>query len=52
MNNRPSFEVFKVKAMQRDEVKAEYNALIPIFTLKNKMIKARMDILKKRSTDD
>ena len=34
MNNRPSFEVFKEKAMQRDEVKAEYNALMPIFELK------------------
>lgn len=43
MKNRPSFEVFKEKAMQREEVKAEYNDLMPIFELKNKMIKARLE---------
>ncbi|MDP2078218.1 MAG: helix-turn-helix transcriptional regulator [Sulfuricurvum sp.] len=29
--------------MQREEVKAEYNALMPIFELKNQMIKARLE---------
>lgn len=43
MKNRPSFEAFKEKAMQREEVKAEYNDLMPIFELKNKMIKARLE---------
>lgn len=43
MKNRPSFEAFKEKAMQREEVKAEYNALMPIFELKNQMIKARLE---------
>lgn len=41
--NRPSFETFKEKAMQREEVKAEYNALMSIFELKNQMIKARLE---------
>lgn len=43
MKNRPSLEAFKEKAMQREEVKAEYNALMPIFELKNQMIKARLE---------
>ena len=41
--NRPSFEAFKEKAIQRKEVKEEYNALMPIFELKNQMIKARIE---------
>lgn len=43
MKNRPSFEVFKEKAMKREEVQEEYNALMPIFELKNQMIKARLE---------
>lgn len=41
--NRPSFENFKEKALQKEEVKAEYDALKPIFELKKQMIKARID---------
>jgi len=43
MTNRPSFEEFKEKALQNEEVKAEYDALEPIFTLKKQMIKARLE---------
>lgn len=42
--NRPSFEAFKEKAMQREEVKAEYNDLMSIFEFKNQMIKARLEM--------
>ena len=41
--DRPSFENFKEKALQKEDVKAEYDALKPIFELKKQMIKARMD---------
>lgn len=41
--NRLSFENFKEKALQKEDVKAEYDALKPIFELKKQMIKARMD---------
>jgi DNA-binding XRE family transcriptional regulator len=41
--NRPTFAAFKAKALQRDGVQAEYEALKPIFELKKLMIKARMD---------
>jgi len=43
MTNRPSFEAFKEKALQNQEVKAEYDALEPIFALKKQMIKARLE---------
>lgn len=43
MKNRPSFQDFKLKALQNAEVKEEYEALAPIFELKKQMIKARMD---------
>jgi DNA-binding XRE family transcriptional regulator len=43
MTNRPSFETFKEKALQNGEVKAQYEALKPIFALKKQMIKARLD---------
>jgi DNA-binding XRE family transcriptional regulator len=43
MTNRPSFEAFKEKALQNKEVKAEYDALEPIFALKKQMIKARLE---------
>lgn len=43
MENRPSFQEFKSKALQNIEVKEEYEALRPIFELKKQMIKARID---------
>lgn len=43
MENRPSFQEFKTKALQNAEVREEYDALKPIFELKKQMIKARMD---------
>lgn len=43
MTNRPSFEAFKNKALANEEIKAEYDALEPIFALKKQMIKARLD---------
>ena len=43
MTNRPSFEAFKEKALKNGEVKAEYDALEPIFALKKQMIKARLE---------
>ncbi len=39
---RPSFESFKEKALQNPEIKAEYEALKPIFELKQQMIQARL----------
>ena len=39
---RPSFESFKEKALDNPEVKAEYEALKPIFELKKQMINARL----------
>ncbi len=43
MENRPSFQEFKTKALQNAEVREEYDALKPIFELKKQMIKARID---------
>ena len=43
MTNKPSFERFKEKALQNKDVKAEYDALEPIFALKKQMIKARLE---------
>ena len=44
MQNRPSFQEFKEQVLrERPEVKAEYEALAPIFELKKQMIKARME---------
>ena len=33
MENRPSFQEFKTKALQNAEVREEYDALKPIFEL-------------------
>ncbi len=43
MTNRPSFETFREKALKNEAVKAEYDALEPIFALKKQMIKARLE---------
>lgn len=43
MQNRPSFQEFKEQVLrERPEVKAEYEALAPIFELKKQMIKVRI----------
>jgi len=39
---RPSFELFKEKALKNPEINAEYEALRPIFELKKQMIQARL----------
>jgi DNA-directed RNA polymerase specialized sigma subunit len=39
---RPSFKSFKEKALENPEIKAEYEALQPIFELKKQMIQARL----------
>lgn len=41
--NRPSFQDFKAEALKDPELRAEYEALKPIFELKKQMIKARID---------
>lgn len=41
--NRPSFEAFKEEALKDPELRAEYEALKPIFELKKQMIKARLE---------
>lgn len=38
-----SFETFKKEALKNPEVRAEYEALKPIFELKKQMIKARLE---------
>jgi len=43
MKNRPTFEEFKEKALQKEGVRVEYEALKPIFNLKRQMIKARLE---------
>jgi ribosome-binding protein aMBF1 (putative translation factor) len=42
MNNRPSFQAFKEKALQREGVQTEYNELKPIYELKKQMVSARL----------
>jgi len=39
---RPTFADFKKKALQKEEVRKEYNALKPLFTIKKELIAARM----------
>ncbi|MCP3873329.1 MAG: helix-turn-helix transcriptional regulator [Desulfobacteraceae bacterium] len=41
MSKRPTFETFKKKALQNLEVQKEYNALIPIYELRKKLIRLR-----------
>jgi len=42
MNKRPTLKEFKQEALQNPEVKEEYEALTPLFTLKKELIKARV----------
>lgn len=39
--NRPSIEKLRQKALQKPEVKEEYDALAPVFNMKRKMIAMR-----------
>ncbi len=41
--DRPSFQDFKAEALKDPALRAEYEALKPIFELKKQMIKARME---------
>jgi len=43
MQNRPSYQEFREEALRDPEIRAEYEALAPIFELKKQMIKARME---------
>jgi len=40
--NRPTFKKFKTKALMNPEIKKEYDALVPIYELRKKLIKMRM----------
>jgi DNA-binding XRE family transcriptional regulator len=40
--NRPTFKSFKNKALQNTEVKAEYEALAPLFNIKKQLVAARL----------
>jgi DNA-binding XRE family transcriptional regulator len=40
--NRPTFKSFKNKALQNTEVKAEYDALAPLFNIKKQLVAARL----------
>ncbi|MFP4487214.1 MAG: helix-turn-helix transcriptional regulator [Campylobacterales bacterium] len=42
-NDRPSYKDFKKEALKNPELKAEYEALKPIYNLKKQMIKARIE---------
>jgi DNA-binding XRE family transcriptional regulator len=39
---RPTFSDFKKKALQNDDVRKEYNALKPLFTIKKQLVAARI----------
>ena len=39
---RPAFAEFKKKALQNEEVKKEYDALKPLFTIKKELVAARI----------
>ena len=41
-NKRPTFEDFKKKALQNKELKKEYDALKPLFSIKKELIAARL----------
>lgn len=41
--DRPTFEAFKEKALRNKEVKAEYDALAPLFEIKKKLVLARLE---------
>jgi len=40
--NRPTFQSFKDKALQNTEVRAEYDALAPLFNIKKQLVAARL----------
>ena len=40
---RPTFKDFKKKALEDAEVKAEYDALAPLFDIKKQLINARLN---------
>lgn len=40
--DRPTLKNFKNKALQNDEVKSEYDALAPLFSIKKQLISARV----------
>ena len=42
MTNRPTFQAFKEKALQREGVRTEYDELKPIYELKKQMVTARL----------
>ncbi len=42
MTNRPTFQAFKEKALQREGVRAEYEELAPVYELKKQMVTARL----------
>lgn len=42
MTNRPTFQAFKEKALQREGIRSEYDELKPIYALKNQMVTARL----------
>ena len=41
-NNRPTFQAFKEKALQKEGVQSEYNELQPIYEIKKQMVSARL----------
>lgn len=41
--NRPTFEKFKKEALKKEGVRAEYEALRPVFEIKKQMINARLE---------
>ena len=40
--NRPTFKSFRDKALKNTDVKAEYDALAPLFNIKKQLISARL----------
>lgn len=42
MHTKPTFKAFKDKALQNAEVKEEYEALKPLYTIKKQLVAARL----------
>ncbi len=40
--NRPTFKSFRDKALKNSDVKAEYDALAPLFNIKKQLVAARL----------
>ncbi len=40
--NRPTFKSFRDKALKNADVKAEYDALAPLFNIKKQLVAARL----------